>query len=296
MYDVRATFEVDDEITSAVEGGTPQERYRSWRRSIRDRLSIEHLLPRIERDITRAWPDFTLDTTSDAQRLEQTVRSLDPWNVPFPLAHGVQAMPADDMVTIVTEHRILYRRDLINGTLADLVDLPSTTVLDLGCNAGFFSLDLALRGAQVDGYDLRQHNIDQARFLAGHYGLDVGFEVRDEKDVNGQWDVVLNLGVLYHVTDPIEFIRRTYDLCRHAAIIDTVCHLEPFSGFILFGAKDVGSATEGREEWETHPTYRGAIDTIHAAGFREVYEVVGRCDDPHDLYAAGTRRCFLAIK
>ena len=35
-----------------------------------------------------------------------------------------------------------------------------------------------------------------------------------------QFDVVLNLGLLYHVVNPLQVIRRTYELCREFAIID----------------------------------------------------------------------------
>jgi hypothetical protein len=58
----------------------------------------------------------------------------------------------------------------------------------------------------------------------------------------------------------------------------------------------VSVTAEGRESYELHPTYRAVIDTIRHAGFREIFEVVGRSEIPHDLYAAGSRRCFLAIK
>jgi hypothetical protein len=98
------------------------------------------------------------------------------------------------------------------------------------------------------------------------------------------------------VLNPFEFIRRTYELCRSFAVIDTVCHTEPVSGYFVMGDKDVSVSAEGRESYELHPTYRAVIDTIRHAGFREIFEVVGRSDIPHDLYATGSRRCFLAIR
>jgi hypothetical protein len=91
------------------------------------------------------------------------------------------------------------------------------------------------------------------------------------------------LGVVYHVVNPLPFIHQTYELCNRFAIIDTVCHREPVSGYFIFGDKDVGQYTEGRESYELHPTYRGVIDTIRYAGFREVFEVVGDAERPHPL-------------
>ena len=102
----------------------------------------------------------------------------------------------------VTRDRILFRRELITGTTAAVLgaDLSGSTVLDIGCNAGFFSLDIATRGAEhVDGIDLRAENIAQAQFLADYYGVgNVTFATTDADHIGSdrQWDVVLNLGVL----------------------------------------------------------------------------------------------------
>ncbi len=308
----RSTFHIDDSTVSALpEGGeidaSSRDRVSAWQATLGpDRYAVtELLLPRIERDIVRNQPAFAgrqrghLDLTSE--QIKERVDELAPWHVPFTLGHG-RVTVRDAPRAAVYQERILFRRDLVNGTLADLLgdDLATTTALDIGCNCGFFSLDLATRGAaQVDGIDLRPENIAQARFLAEHYGVgNVSFEAVDAADLEPgrQWDIVLNLGILYHVTDPLQFIRQTYELCRRAAIIDTVCHREPVSAFIMVGERDISSHAEGRESMEFHPTYRAAIDTIRYAGFSEVIEIVGRCDDPHPSYANAIRRCFLAIK
>jgi 2-polyprenyl-3-methyl-5-hydroxy-6-metoxy-1,4-benzoquinol methylase len=308
---VRDTFPVDDTIVAAIPGtaftdGRSQARYHRWRRTLGEtsRSALEYLVPRIELDVARSWPDSMSPrgrpqlTRAD---LAARVDELGPWDVPFPLGNGLATKPRE-ILTVVQERRFLYRLALINGAVAALLgdDLSDTTVLDIGCNCGLFSLDLAGRGvSRVDGIDLRPNNIAQARFLAAHYGMEnVTFEVRDadELPTDTQWDVVLNLGVLYHVLNPFEFIRRTYELCRSFAVIDTVCHTEPVSGYFVMGDKDVSVSSEGRESYELHPTYRAVIDTIRHAGFREIFEVVGRSDIPHDLYATGSRRCFLAIR
>jgi 2-polyprenyl-3-methyl-5-hydroxy-6-metoxy-1,4-benzoquinol methylase len=308
----RARFQVDDTVTSTLGAAgeftrSPQERQRAWQSSLpHDRYAtVEHLVPRIDRPIERTAPAFharqrgQLDWTSE--QIKDRVDELAPWHVPFALGYG-RATVRDPKVAAVNEARLLFRRDLINGTLADLLgdELSATTVLDLGCNCGYFSLDIATRGAaHVDGIDLRSENIAQARFLADHYGVDnVSFAVLDAADLGDdrQWDVVLNLGLLYHVTQPYELLRQTYDLCRRAAIVDTVVHREPMSGFVMVAERDVSVHAEGREPMELHPTYRAVIDILRYTGFREVLELTGSCDDPHPFYAKGVRCCFLAVK
>ena len=135
----------------------------------------------------------------------------------------------------------------------------------------------------VLGHELRAFDPNQ-----GNYYLSAGSSVR----VKGS-EI---LGVLYHVTDPLSFVQRTYELCTRFAVLDTICHEEPFSGFVLFDAKDPSHPHEGRESWEFHPTYRGAIDALRYAGFREIVEIVATDDTAAGLYRGGARRCFLAIK
>jgi tRNA (mo5U34)-methyltransferase len=307
---VRQTFDVDDVVVSALPSDernapTSQERYRFFRawnkKGRRDKRVVpEYLVPRVVREIVREWPSYMvqrghLDLTREG--LQARVQNLRPWGVPFRLGHDLMTTSSP-----LARDRMLFRLDLINGTVAELLgeELSRTTVLDIGCSAGFFSLDMAARGAEhVDGFDLRQSQIDKAWFLREHYAIDnaefTAVDV-DELQPGRQWDVVLNLGLLYHVTNPLQLIRRTYELSRKFAIIDTICHHEPVSAYLLFGDKDVNKPGEGREDFEFHPTYRAAIDTIRYAGFSEIVEVVGVADPPHNLYASGQRRCFLAIK
>lgn len=301
---------LDHDTVSALSGAemfgvTSQARYLRWLSSI-PTPSVEYLLPRLRRKIVRQWPEYMLYTPGHADLsqgdLMAAVESIGPWMVQFRLRNDHMTIDTTTLAAKVDANNYLFRLDLINGTLADLLggEIATTSVLDIGCNAGFFSLDLAARGAQhVDGVDLRCANINQARFLAEHYGIDnVAFHVSDADDVaqGRQYDVVLNLGLLYHVVNPLQHLRQTYELCSRYAIIDSICHTEPVAAFMLFGDKDNDHPFEGRDEWEFHPTYRGAIEAIRYAGFSDVIEIVGDSDPAHKTYAAGKRRCFLAIK
>ena len=312
VHRIRDVFSIDDSVVSALAHKVPassQAEHHAWTQALGDQLRspIEYLLPRICRTIEPERPPFIsrqrghLDMSPEDLRV--MVEQLGPWDIPLPIAEGVRTMPDATLVeAAVAMARILYRRDLICGTVAALLgdEASRTSVLDIGCKNGFFSLDLADRGfGRVRGIDLRQANIAQAQFLAEHFGVDdVEFAVSDADALpaDEQWDVVLNLGVLYHVVNPLQFIRQTHDLCRYFAIIDTLVHREPVSGYVMFGEKDVSRYSEGREVYELHPTYRGAIDTIRYAGFREVFEIVGEAERPHPLYRDGERRCFLALK
>jgi len=86
-------------------------------------------------------------------------------------------------------------------------DLSGRTVLDIGCNGGFYSIEMKRRGAaRVLAIDIDDDYLRQARFAAGMVGLDIEFaqlSVYDVAALAERFDVVLFLGVLYHLRHPL---------------------------------------------------------------------------------------------
>lgn len=90
-------------------------------------------------------------------------------------------------------------------------DLSGRTVLDIGCNAGFYSFELARRGARVTGIDYDPRYLRQARWAARRFGVEDRVEFRRmqvydlARGVGGdeRWDLVLFMGVLYHLRYPL---------------------------------------------------------------------------------------------
>lgn len=86
-------------------------------------------------------------------------------------------------------------------------DLKGASVLDIGCNGGFYSIELKKRGAgRVLGVDVDDRYLNQARFAAKTLGLEIEFEKKSVYDVDsiaGQFDYVLFMGVFYHLRYPL---------------------------------------------------------------------------------------------
>lgn len=86
-------------------------------------------------------------------------------------------------------------------------DLTGQTVLDIGCNAGFYSLEMKRRGAlRVLGIDADTDYLAQARFGAEVTGADIEYRemsVYDVAALGERFDVVLFSGVLYHLRHPL---------------------------------------------------------------------------------------------
>jgi tRNA (mo5U34)-methyltransferase len=87
-------------------------------------------------------------------------------------------------------------------------DLSGLTVLDIGCNAGFYSFELARRGASVTALDIDRRYLAQANWAASRYGLDDQIEFREGSvyslaHAKEQYDIVWFFGVLYHLRHPL---------------------------------------------------------------------------------------------
>lgn len=87
-------------------------------------------------------------------------------------------------------------------------DLSGKSVLDIGCNAGFYSFEMKRRGAdRVLGIDHDERYLEQARFAAGVLGYhDVEFRAGEVWDVGAlgeQFDLVIFMGVFYHLRHPL---------------------------------------------------------------------------------------------
>jgi tRNA (mo5U34)-methyltransferase len=86
-------------------------------------------------------------------------------------------------------------------------DLTGKTVLDIGCNGGFYAIEMKRRGAdRVLGLDSDREYLAQARFAAEALGIPIEFRELSVYDVGllgEKFDLVLFMGVLYHLRHPL---------------------------------------------------------------------------------------------
>jgi tRNA (mo5U34)-methyltransferase len=86
-------------------------------------------------------------------------------------------------------------------------DLSGKSVLDIGCNAGFYAIEMKRRGAErVVGIDSDPRYLAQARLATGISGLEIELRqlsVYEVAQLGERFDIVLFMGVLYHLRDPL---------------------------------------------------------------------------------------------
>jgi tRNA (mo5U34)-methyltransferase len=105
-------------------------------------------------------------------------------------------------------------------------DLTGATVLDIGCNGGFYSIEFKKRGAsRVLGVDVDDRYLDQARFASQVLGLEIEFMKRSVYDVDsipGQFDYVLFMGVFYHLRYPLYALDKVIKKVKGALVFQTM--------------------------------------------------------------------------
>ena len=134
-----------------------------------------------------------------SEALQARIEALGPWFHNMTLG-GVRTAP-NHFLGDYPQIKFRHFRDLLPQ------DATGLTVLDIGCNAGFYSLELKRRGAaRVLGIDTDDHYLRQARFAAEVTGLEVEFArmgVWDVGSLGERFDLVIFMGVLYHLRHPL---------------------------------------------------------------------------------------------
>lgn len=165
-----------------------------------------------------ATEEMTGTLVSNRERISRRVEELGEWFHNLDL-YGVQTAPnhfLGDFPNIKWKH--------IASAIPE--DLSGATVLDIGCNGGFYCLEMKKRGAgRVVGVDIDERYLNQARFAAETLGFDVEFEKRSVYDVDqidGQFDYVLFLGVFYHLRYPLYALDKVIKKVRGQLVFQTM--------------------------------------------------------------------------
>jgi 2-polyprenyl-6-hydroxyphenyl methylase/3-demethylubiquinone-9 3-methyltransferase len=95
-------------------------------------------------------------------------------------------------------------------------------VLDIGCGGGLLSEPLARLGATVVGADPSPTNIEVAKLHAIQGGLDIDYRAVTAEELNAageKFDIILNMEVIEHVSDPAMFLRECAAMLRPGGLM-----------------------------------------------------------------------------
>src|SRR5690606_2659280 len=133
--------------------------------------------------------------------ISQQIEQLAPWFHNLHLPDGNQTAPNHFLGDFPN-----YKWLEIEPFIAQ--NMNGIKALDIGCNAGYYTLELAKRGAEVTAIDIDPHYLKQAQWAAKTLELDQRIEFRqatvyDLARETQEYDLVWFMGVLYHLRYPL---------------------------------------------------------------------------------------------
>lgn len=246
----------------------------------------------------------------EAQALAKT------WFYRFKLPNGQVTRSYDDgALDQIHETRLAMMDAALARTCPN--GLTGLTAVDLACHQGFFSTELAKRGAaRVLAIDARDEHVADAGLIARAMRLPQIEPIR--RDVHevakaglGQHDVVLCFGLIYHLEDPVGALRAAHALVKPGGVCLVETQVVPnLSGPVDWGAYRFVKPLKGvfgivDETYELHgpemsvtgiclaPSVEGLLWVMSAIGFREV-ELVAPPDGAYEQHRYGKRVMVVA--
>ncbi|MFT8244486.1 bifunctional 2-polyprenyl-6-hydroxyphenol methylase/3-demethylubiquinol 3-O-methyltransferase UbiG [Roseomonas sp. BN140053] len=170
-------------------------------------------------------------------------------------------------------------------------DLSGLRILDVGCGAGLASEALARRGATVTGLDAAGAALSAARSHAAASGLPVEYREGRPEQLSGEWDAVVSLEVIEHVSDRATFLHSLFRLCRPGGLVFlSTLNRTPHSFLVAkLGAEYVlRLLPRGTHDWKMFVTPSELGGELRAAGLR-VTDVAGMSFDPFTRHWRASR-------
>lgn len=222
---------------------------------------------------------------ASVESLTAKVKELGPWFHQIDVGRGVRTR---DVAPAPGPQPTDHPRDRWEKIEPHLPhDLSGQTLLDVGCNEGFFSVELARRGAQrIVSVDNAPAAIARLQWLAQELELPA-IEARcasiyDLPKEQVRYDAVLMLALLYHLKEPLHGLESVAAL-TDVLYIETIVLPDAENAYLSL--KPPLAGVHAVPKWI--PTRRCLEEMLHWAGFRHLQEL----SDPGD-----TRPILLARK
>jgi SAM-dependent methyltransferase len=226
--------------------------------------------------------------TVDTSDIKERIDSFERWHYRFDL-DGVLTPIWDESRINRHEQRRKYLFDPLKAVFGG--SLKGKRVLDIGCNAGFWSLAAIESGCDfVLGLEVKGVPRDRYRFVTGDI-------FKTDLLEHGRFDVVLCLGFLYHVSKHINLLEIMSEVNKDILLIDTTLSLAPGSKLIMRRERLESPRDAVDYELAMTPTRKAVEEMVSTFGYRVLmlrprFSDYAGCRD----FREGRRRAFLCAK
>src|ERR671921_1520202 len=239
------------------------------------------------------------------EEIQERIEKLGPWFHCIELGDGLVTKTESAIGEPVEHPRPTWEK--VRAALPE--DFDGLSVLDVGCNAGFYAVELKRRGAgRVLGVDSQRNLVRQADFVRDVLGLDIEYRRMSVYDLDpralGQFDVTLALGLVYHCKHLVLALERLFAVTRELPVLETAIYppehspgsftyevggLRPLLHPLAY-VENPGEAKEAIYNWFL-PGVDGLIALLKNVGFDEV-EVFPATQDDRAIFACRKHRAY----
>ncbi len=149
-------------------------------------------------------------------------------------------------------------------------------ILDIGCGGGLLTEPMARLGATVVGADAAERNIPVARLHAEQSGLQIDYRHTTAEamaEAGEQFDVILNMEVVEHVSDPAAYLSACHALLKPGGLMicSTLNRNTKSYLMAIVGAEHVMRwLPKGTHEWNKFITPDELYGLLQGAGLKPV--------------------------
>jgi hypothetical protein len=231
------------------------------------------------------------------------------WQFPFDFGEGIIA---PTYTPIQFMH--LWRRKVLLESIDNLVPKEvraSLPVLDLGGGEGAMSIGLwSLGFRDITMVEMRQLNIEKARFAANHFQADINFHLSTIDDFfhNNikQYEITIFMGILYHILNPFDVMKRIGECTSKYMVLETALSLPKIRGFknrkdyrptnaaFYIRIDSAESHTAGIHDFELWPNIEAVELLIRYGGFNSLQKLTAKKAPPD--FSNNSRVIVLAEK
>ncbi|MED4585441.1 class I SAM-dependent methyltransferase [Brevibacillus choshinensis] len=163
------------------------------------------------------------------------------------------------------------------------IPLFGKSVIDVGCGTGRLTEFLIGQGANVFGVDGREDNIQQMHLFYPDVKAEAVDLETDDLLNYGPFDIVFCYGILYHLSDPLHFIRNAEKLCSDMILIET-CVTDALEPLCKIEIEDGTNNSQSIHHAGSRPSPAYVIFCLKKAGFPFIYTPLEKPAHPEFLY------------
>ena len=170
-------------------------------------------------------PRRNADRIMTRDEITSEIKRLEPWFHCIDLGNGLKTKSKSAIGEPAEHPRPTWEK--VKVCLP--ADLSGQSVLDVGCNAGFYSIEMKRRNAaRVLGIDSQRELVRQANFVRSVLGLEIDYRRMSVYDLDprelGQFDVTLALGLIYHCKHLVLALEKLFLVTRKLLVLETAIY------------------------------------------------------------------------